>query len=152
MPVWLICITTRYVGWVCVWEGPQKAQWQSLQPANFIKEDGSGRATELRWVVVAEGSSIFFPLVSCNKSSLGFSLRTGFTLQSVCSNNLLERAHYRSTVLPSCPRAPLIVGGSTARAALHFTSSRGLRSLHPGNGVLPADTWGQAKGGASTSA
>lgn len=59
----------------CVSEGDPKdhqAQWQSLQPANFIKEDGSGRAAGLSWAVVAEASSIFFPLVPCNKSSLGF--------------------------------------------------------------------------------
>lgn len=46
-----------------------QAQWQSLLPANFIREDGSGRVAGLGWAVVAERSSIFFPLVPCNKSS-----------------------------------------------------------------------------------
>jgi len=51
----------------CVSEGDPEDHPAQRQPANVIKEDGSGRAAGLSRAAVADRSSIFLPLVPCNK-------------------------------------------------------------------------------------
>lgn len=123
----------------CVWgdHKDHQVQWQSLQPTQFMKKDGSWRAAGLSWAVAAEGSSVFFPLIPYKKNQFRLSLWAGFTLQSDCCSILLERVHSCGRVLPSFLRAPLIAGGSAIRVTpRQLLSTQGTESCWRAPGVM----------------